>query len=1406
MEDDDEFGDLYTDVLRPLTASIEARRQDTDSPVASSSAPPPPPPSSHSRPIDLNINSDDEEILYGASDLKNSKSDVGFNLNAPVQEETLTQSDVGPEPRKFDLNLNLNPTPESARVEGTAGNGGRGSEIEARVLEKLPQKANFMEDDDDLDIVVEERDNKEDDLIQEDNIFIIDNKDNMYNSADQKEENLNFVNETEMGSDKIIPGLSGRSENLEGSNFEEEWESDESEDDLQIVLNDNNHGMMGTERMPGVDDEDDEDGEQLVILADNGDAGHHQQMMEEQEWGGESGGPAADGDRKELGDASKASGGVGIAVQAAVQPKVGYGNHAYHHPFHSQFKYVRPGVALMPGAAPVTSGGIPSQVRPPVTMGPVAGRGRGDWRPTGLKGAVPMQKGFNPGYGMPVWGGNSAGRGYGSGLDFTLPSHKTIFEVDIDSFEEKPWKLPGTDISDFFNFGLNEDSWKDYCKQLEQLRLETTMQSKIRVYESGRAEQDYDPDLPPELAAAVGMQEIPSQSANSGKVDAGPTESARASAHERPPLPIGRPIPVEASSGERPPSVDTRRPRMHDIDTIIEVSCHNSTDDDDMAEQQDKDPAGKDLEGGDEIDDLQQDDTEHIDRISHAYNGQKKELVARRHGVDEIVRKDVSHFPPERSPQYQPDGEVGVPHNTRSTKGKGRVRSPKMTTSGIKRDEEIMDEQSFDSGSGKQSPPLPSSRAIGSDGEQTVDVRDDTNDDSAIGDRSFDMEREEMPVDETAGDALEDGSLMHSTKRQKLSSHVDQLSQDNDDEEDSKAARSSENSKARSGSSKDHQEFRDSVEAEVFQDRHPPRAGNMKRPVGDEDNARRKGRHGREETGRRHMSVTGREESYSRRGGDPNSSLRRHMISENADWRKESDVSEGSWHWRDEGHHGRRNRVEDTRNTELGGEIGSRYRGKVRESGRSEKEEYHQSRNQLDNGSWRAAKHGQDMGSRQRGRDDNIKNQNEKMDDLQSKKRKEEAHISREHVSKEDISHNHRESSSRRKRERDDVSDQRKRDGQARLKDDDVHFGRQKEEGSFQRERNDRQRERDEWHRLKQSHEEILSRREREETRPVFRSGRAPEDKVWISNSRGKDEYRGSSREYHPKDINRHSDQTKKRDRVENETFSHHRGHEEIYARSNKLSHDEKRVRYERSDTRNERVPHASEASRVHELKQKESSRKGKDSESGDHSSLVPSKRKQDEHGGQISETVNLRGRTERESGENEIHVAHQSSKNLKQEASSEDEQLDSRKGRSKLERWASHKETDLKVASMSSSSLKSKKLDTITNSGAPSVTRLPEEPSRRVVVEDKPQPLVDNDKDNTGAETNNVNPKVMEDTVAKLKKRSERFKLPMPSEKDTTAIKKMESEPLTSVQTEIPPDSEIKPERPARKRRWTGN
>ena len=62
-------------------------------------------------------------------------------------------------------------------------------------------------------------------------------------------------------------------------------------------------------------------------------------------------------------------------------------------------------------------------------------------------------------------------------------------------------------------------------------------------------------------------------------------------------------------------------------------------------------------------------------------------------------------------------------------------------------------------------------------------------------------------------------------------------------------------------------------------------------------------------------------------------------------------------------------------------------------------------------------------------------------------------------------------------------------------------------------------------------------------------------------------------------------------------------------------------------------------------------------------------------------------------------------------------------------------------------------------------------------------------------------------DTVEKLKKRSERFKLPMPTEKANKAgVKKIECETLPSEKIEGPADSEVKAERPSRKRRWTSS
>ncbi|XP_032399841.1 pre-mRNA 3'-end-processing factor FIP1 [Etheostoma spectabile] len=60
------------------------------------------------------------------------------------------------------------------------------------------------------------------------------------------------------------------------------------------------------------------------------------------------------------------------------------------------------------------------------------------------------------------------------GVDLDAPGNINgvpVLEADMESFEEKPWRKPGADLSDYFNYGFNEDSWKAYCEKQKRLRM-----------------------------------------------------------------------------------------------------------------------------------------------------------------------------------------------------------------------------------------------------------------------------------------------------------------------------------------------------------------------------------------------------------------------------------------------------------------------------------------------------------------------------------------------------------------------------------------------------------------------------------------------------------------------------------------------------------------------------------------------------------------------------------------------------------------------------------------------------------------------------------------------------------------------------------------------------------------------
>ncbi|GMM50481.1 cleavage polyadenylation factor subunit [Starmerella bacillaris] len=51
---------------------------------------------------------------------------------------------------------------------------------------------------------------------------------------------------------------------------------------------------------------------------------------------------------------------------------------------------------------------------------------------------------------------------------------QSIAKFPPSSFTDKPWRRPGADISDYFNYGFDEFSWMAYCNRQDKLRAHFT--------------------------------------------------------------------------------------------------------------------------------------------------------------------------------------------------------------------------------------------------------------------------------------------------------------------------------------------------------------------------------------------------------------------------------------------------------------------------------------------------------------------------------------------------------------------------------------------------------------------------------------------------------------------------------------------------------------------------------------------------------------------------------------------------------------------------------------------------------------------------------------------------------------------------------------------------------------------
>ncbi|KAI0305078.1 Fip1 motif-domain-containing protein [Russula brevipes] len=79
---------------------------------------------------------------------------------------------------------------------------------------------------------------------------------------------------------------------------------------------------------------------------------------------------------------------------------------------------------------------------------------------------------------------------------------RPVFEVDMTSLADKAWRRPGSDISDWFNYGFDEISWEAYCYRRRELGdLADVLKTNV-VNFSGMPE-DQLTQLPPEIRTMV---------------------------------------------------------------------------------------------------------------------------------------------------------------------------------------------------------------------------------------------------------------------------------------------------------------------------------------------------------------------------------------------------------------------------------------------------------------------------------------------------------------------------------------------------------------------------------------------------------------------------------------------------------------------------------------------------------------------------------------------------------------------------------------------------------------------------------------------------------------------------------------------------------------------------------------
>lgn len=91
---------------------------------------------------------------------------------------------------------------------------------------------------------------------------------------------------------------------------------------------------------------------------------------------------------------------------------------------------------------------------------------------------------------------------------------KPLTQLDLEELKNKPWRAPGADISDYFNYGFDELTWSAYCHKQDRLRGEFNPQKILAKIMGGNMM----PPMPNMPFPFPNMPQFPTMPGNMGNM------------------------------------------------------------------------------------------------------------------------------------------------------------------------------------------------------------------------------------------------------------------------------------------------------------------------------------------------------------------------------------------------------------------------------------------------------------------------------------------------------------------------------------------------------------------------------------------------------------------------------------------------------------------------------------------------------------------------------------------------------------------------------------------------------------------------------------------------------------------------------------------------------------------------